>query len=107
GEHSRLRDERLHEWEMVFDENYNTGDNGRGPSFVGWNSSYTNSPIPNEEMQEWLAYTIERIAALRPEQLMEIGCGSGLLLQHLAPMCRVYRGTDISKWAIQELRRWL
>jgi amino acid adenylation domain-containing protein len=99
------RDQRTNEWAHLFDETYNIG--GLKPSFLGWNSSYTNRPIPEEEMQEWLSCTIRRILALKPERLLEIGCGVGLLLQHLAPICTAYRGTDISASAITELRRWL
>ena len=47
-------------------------------------------------MREWLGSTVARIAALAPSRVLEIGCGVGLLLQHLAPTCRVYRGTDLS-----------
>src|ERR1700745_1374690 len=58
-------------------------------------------------MREWLACTIERIGALAPSRMLEIGCGVGLLLQHFAPICQVYRGTDLSAWAIAELQSWL
>ncbi|MDE2470934.1 MAG: methyltransferase, partial [Bradyrhizobium sp.] len=92
-------------WENLFDQTYQ-GVEAQGPSFVGWNSSYTDAPIPAPEMQEWLDQTVARIAALKPAHALEIGCGVGLLLQHLAPTCGVYRGTDFSAAAISALRRW-
>ena len=46
---------------------------------VGWNSSYTGQPIPEEEMREWVDQTVERILSLRPKRVLEIGCGTGLL----------------------------
>ena len=58
-------------------------------------------------MQEWLGCTVERILALRPKRMLEVGCGVGLLLQHLAPACQSYRGTDISQSAIGELHHWV
>ena len=104
---SGIRDERVTEWQAVFDESYRSIGSGKGPTFVGWNSSYTKRPIPHEEMEEWLACTIERISAFRPNRLLEIGCGVGLLLQHLAPLCQAYYGTDFSASAIGELQDWL
>ena len=102
-----MRDEKVDEWTTLFDETYGTGEIGKAPSFVGWNSSYTKTPLPEEEMREWLAGTTQRIAALNPDRVLEIGCGVGLLLQQLAPGCQVYRGTDISAAGIAALRRWL
>jgi amino acid adenylation domain-containing protein len=78
-----------------------------GPSFVGWNSSYTNQPIPQPQMQEWLDCTLARIRALKPSKVLEIGCGVGLLLQHLAPDSARYVGTDFSAAALLQLRQWL
>jgi thioesterase domain-containing protein/SAM-dependent methyltransferase/acyl carrier protein len=102
-----IRDERLGEWQALFDETHKAVDTGTAPSFVGWNSSYTKTPIPEGEMQEWLTCTIKRIVALNPHWVLEIGCGVGLLLQHLAPICQAYRGTDLSAAAIAELGSWL
>ena len=102
-----IPDERVAEWKAVFDETYKAVDSGKGPTFVGWNSSYTKTALPEEEMREWLACTIERIAALTPRRVLEIGCGVGLLLQHFAPICDVYHGTDLSAAAISELQYWL
>src|SRR5262249_5699765 len=84
--------EMVSQWKTLYDETYTRG--AVGPTFVGWNSSYTGQPIPETEMQEWLACTIERIQALRPKRVLEIGCGVGLLLQHVGPQCELYVGTD-------------
>ena len=53
---------------------------GFGMDFRGWNSSYTGDPIPLEEMVEWRSATVDRIMALQPRRVLEIGAGSGLLL---------------------------
>ena len=34
-----------------------------GMDFRGWNSSYTDDPIPLEEMVEWRSATVDRILA--------------------------------------------
>jgi ubiquinone/menaquinone biosynthesis C-methylase UbiE len=102
-----LRKQFVDEWEKLYEETYGSRDQGAAPSFVGWNSSYTGQPIPEEQMQEWLDCTIARIRALRPRKVLEIGCGVGLLLQHLAPECDVYVGTDFSAAALRPLAQWL
>ena len=76
------------------------------PAFnVGWNSSYTNQPYPLEHMREYVETTVERIQSLRPAEVLEIGCGTGMLLLRIAPGCRRYVGVDFSALSIQSLRR--
>ncbi len=63
---------------------------GFGMDFRGWNSSYTDDPIPLEEMVEWRSATVDRIMALRPRRVLEIGAGSGLVLVADGPgLCRI------------------
>ncbi|OBG82484.1 hypothetical protein A5699_00340 [Mycobacterium sp. E802] len=75
-----------------------------GEDFVGWYSSYTGEPIPLPEMREWRSDTVNRILALRPQRVLEIGVGSGLLLAHVAPECVEYWGTDFSAPTIHTLQ---
>ncbi|OBF40115.1 hypothetical protein A5719_14620 [Mycolicibacterium peregrinum] len=75
-----------------------------GEDFGGWISSYTGEPIPLDQMQEWRSATVDRIMALRPHRVLEIGVGSGLLLSRIAPECMEYWGTDLSAQTIQKLR---
>ncbi|MGE2721052.1 amino acid adenylation domain-containing protein, partial [Mycolicibacterium celeriflavum] len=75
-----------------------------GEDFGGWNSSYTGSPIPLDEMREWRAAAVDRIRGLGPRRVLEIGVGSGLLLAHVAPGCEEYWGTDFSASTIQALQ---
>jgi amino acid adenylation domain-containing protein len=101
-----LREAVVQDWEALYEGTYGTQNEVSGPTFVGWNSSYTGQPIPVSEMQEWLACTVERILALKPKRMLEIGCGVGLILQKVAPHCEAYLGTDISASAIEQLRKW-
>jgi amino acid adenylation domain-containing protein len=98
-------DEAIRQWESVFETAYDAS--GQGPNFTGWNSSYDDQPIPEAHMREWLDATVARIADLRPRRMLEIGCGVGLLTQHLAPSCEAYVGTDLSARAIAELAAWI
>ena len=75
-----------------------------GEDFGGWNSSYTGAPIPLGQMREWRAAAVDRIMALQPQRVLEIGVGSGLLLAQLAPDCVEYWGTDFSAPTIQTLQ---
>ncbi|HEX8272004.1 MAG TPA: non-ribosomal peptide synthase/polyketide synthase, partial [Longimicrobiaceae bacterium] len=105
-----IRSEHLHEWEALFGDTYSGGAAGeaaeRSPAFniTGWNSSYTGEPIPAEEMREWVEDAARSLRALRPRRVLEIGCGTGLLLFRLAPECEEYWGTDFSPAAIGYLR---
>ena len=74
--------EAVEHWQHVYDELYSAevAVSGFGTDFRGWNSSYTGDPIPLEEMVEWRAATVDRIIALQPRRVLEIGVGSGLVL---------------------------
>jgi SAM-dependent methyltransferase len=100
------RDKRITQWRKAFDQVYRFGRDNNAPSFVGWTSNYTNKPIPEPEMREWLERTAERIIALSPDRILEIGCGVGLLTQALAPRCSTYCGTDLSPIAVARLREF-
>ncbi|BBY24058.1 hypothetical protein MSTO_42630 [Mycobacterium stomatepiae] len=97
------------QWQGVYDDLYDGRDGVPefGMDFRGWNSSYTGEPIPLEEMFEWRAATVNRIMALRPRRVLEIGAGSGLLLSQIAPQCERYVATDMSAVAIDNLARSL
>ena len=56
-------------------------------------------------MREQVEATVERILALEPASVLEIGCGTGLLLFRLAPHCRRYCATDFSAAAIRYVGR--
>ena len=75
--------------------------------FRGWSSSFTGDPIPLEEMVEWRSATVDRIMALQPRRVLEIGAGSGLVLSQIAPHCEHYVATDMSAVAIDNLARSL
>ncbi|MFM7715652.1 MAG: methyltransferase, partial [Microcystis sp.] len=74
-------------------------------NIIGWDSSYDGQPIPEEEMHEWVDKTVERIQELHPEKVLEIGCGTGLLLIRVAPDCSEYVGLDFSRPALDHIRK--
>ncbi len=100
-----LAGEQVAQWQMVFDRTYEAGE-AHDPSFniAGWTSSYTGEPIPAHEMREWVDSTVDRILSRQPESVLEIGCGTGLLLHRIAPRCARYWATDLSAAAVAQLR---
>lgn len=78
-----------------------------GFNIAGWNSSYTRQPLPQEDMREWIEATVDRISALAPTEVLEIGCGTGLLLLRLAPACKRYVGVDFAPSVLMRVREQL
>ena len=72
-----------------------------------WVDSYTGRPFPEEEIFEAIDDTAQRILSLSPSRVLEIGCGTGLILFRVAPYCASYWGTDISPEALYVLRERL
>ena len=104
-----LSTEQVSEWTEAFDEAYRRGGSVEEATFNirGWDSSYTGEPIPREEMRVWVETTVDRINALRPYSVWEIGCGTGLLLFRVAPGTERYYATDISQTALGFLEQQL
>ena len=102
-----LAGDQIAEWQTLYDQTYGGEATTSDPTFniTGWNSSYTGLPIAEDEMREWVDTTVARIQSLRPKRILEIGCGTGLLLSRLAPGCERYVATDFSAAAIQHVRK--
>ena len=87
-ENALLPVEHVTHWQMIFDEQiYGQAITPLDPTFhiAGWNSSISGLPFAPQDMQTWLDDTIQAIQELRPQRVLEIGCGTGLLLFRLAP----------------------
>jgi amino acid adenylation domain-containing protein len=101
-----LAAEQVSSWQQLYDGAYDRKGETVDPTFdiKGWNNSYDGQPIPAELMRAWRDSTVERLLALEPKRVFEIGCGTGLLLHHVAPRCTEYAGADFSKVVIEALR---
>jgi ubiquinone/menaquinone biosynthesis C-methylase UbiE len=104
-EANRWSAERIPLWQELWEDTYRQTDDSKSSTFdtVGWNSSYTGSAIPAEEMRDWVDRTVDAILSLKPRRVLEIGCGTGLLLFRIAPHCESYVGTDFSRTALEHV----
>ncbi|HEY0640599.1 MAG TPA: amino acid adenylation domain-containing protein [Pseudonocardiaceae bacterium] len=100
-----LGEQHVAHWRSVHDQTM-SGAPADDPAFniTGWNSSYTGAPIPAQAMAEWRAHTLDRVDALNPLRVLEIGCGSGLLLFGLLDTCERYVGLDFSAASLAGVR---
>jgi hypothetical protein len=103
----QLHDEQVLQWQMLYNETYNQPAADTDPTFniVGWNSSYTGQPIPAEQMREWVNNQVTQIWREQPRRVLEIGCGTGLLLFRIAPHCTKYWGTDFSQASLDFIQQ--
>lgn len=97
-----VQDAHVRRWGEVWESAYTASDEvpEDGAEFAGWLSSYTGDPIPVPEMREWLGHTVDRIRALRPTAVADIGVGVGLVLRNLADRVGEYHGVDVSPAAL-------
>lgn len=104
GLENELAGKQTAAWRDVYDSRY-TGDadHESEADAAVWTNSYTGQPYSADALREWADATISRIAALNPQRVLEVGCGSGLLMLPLAPHTQRYVGTDISGKALELL----
>ena len=111
GELDRMADEQDASEQVavggsVYDEAYRQARTSDDPTFNinGWMSSYTDQPIAEADMREWVAGTVDRILAMKPRHVLEIGCGTGLFTVRVAPHCETYVGIDPAPAGLDNIR---
>ena len=102
-----LQTQHIQRWQTLYNQTYQSPLSTPQFNIVGWNSSYTGAPIPLEQMQTWVSDRVQQILALNPKRVLEIGCGTGLLLFQIAPHCQKYLGTDFSAVSLESIQSQL
>ncbi len=91
-----VNDRQIDKWQTVWNETYKANPKKIEDDLSGWLSTYTGKSIERAEMLRWTQDTVDRIQKLKPTKILEIGCGTGLLLTRLAPHVEHYTGVDFS-----------
>lgn len=92
-------------WGKLFDLSYQKMD--RLPDAINstevWKNSYDGSNFSELEMNEWLSDTISRIKKLISKDcnVLEIGCGNGLIFNSIIDKVSSYTGTDIAEKGLE------
>lgn len=96
----------IDQWKAVWDSAFDGPPPYGDPAFntSGWTDSYTGLPFSRDEMEEWVSESVRQVAGLSPSRILEIGCGTGLLLFRLAGQSETYIGTDFSDVALSHIR---
>jgi amino acid adenylation domain-containing protein len=101
--------DQVDKWRLVYNQVYDEDrkDPGQDPFFniKCWKNSYTGNRMSDDEMREWVDCTVQRIKEeCNPSRILEIGCGTGLLLSRLLPDALYYYGTDFSENALAYIK---
>jgi natural product biosynthesis luciferase-like monooxygenase protein len=94
-------------WDTAYQNRVGAADAPARRDTSGWLSSCTGEPIATAAMQEWLEQTLLAIRARRPARVLEIGCGTGMLLYGLLDHVEHYTAVDQSPAALAAIRREL
>ncbi len=103
------QNEQISNWEMLFEETFADAREPEDPTTntAGVSSSYTNAPVPAAESRDWVDHAANRVLSLKPNRVLDIGCGLGRTLFRVAPQCLRYWGTDFSQVALDYVERHL
>ncbi len=102
---------QINHWKTIYNDLYQEDKckKNKDKTFntTGWVSSYIHESIPNIQMREWVNNTVKRILLLEPKFVLEIGCGTGLLLFSLFNKVIQYDATDFSENSIRIINEQL
>lgn len=79
---------------------------GQNPDFAGWTSAFDGEPIPDRTMSAWRDDVGRRLADLEPRRVLEVGCGTGLLIEPiLTAGAESYLGLDPVAAVVERLNQ--
>jgi len=70
-----------------------------------WKNSYDGSPLPKEEMDEWVANTVSKFSKqlTSKSKVLEVGCGNGLIFSSIIENICSYTACDPAETALSSL----
>jgi amino acid adenylation domain-containing protein len=108
-----IPDERSHaqaveDWSSVWDATYRLQEDSDIAEGTGYTSTFTGCPIEEQAVRTWARATADRVLQSSPDSVLDVGCGVGLLGEHLllAGLSKYY-GCDVSSAAIESARNRL
>jgi natural product biosynthesis luciferase-like monooxygenase protein len=100
--HHRLDDNNTNKtyWNMIYNNLYHRITN----QFVGWTKKLSNEPYTNDEMNAWKDNIIQKLSTIDYKNVIEIGCGTGIITDIVKDRCHSYLGIDASYKSIQHMK---
>ncbi|MDZ4786858.1 MAG: amino acid adenylation domain-containing protein, partial [bacterium] len=94
-------------WKDIYEAEYATSEviNDEEFDIDIWKDSFLGEPISIERMKEWVQDITRDILADKPNNILEIGCGTGLIYYQLAGKVNKYIGTDFSNTSISRIKQ--
>ncbi|MFL0578640.1 class I SAM-dependent methyltransferase [Dietzia sp. 179-F 9C3 NHS] len=92
-------------WTTVYEEIYTDG-HGRGtaaPGLEGWVDALSGRPLPAETMWQWRDATVDRLRGLRPERVLDVGAGTGMIARVLGQEVQSYHAVDLTLAGVKDL----
>ncbi len=100
-----LTQKHLNLWKNFYDDSYKDSHNRHETTFntVGWKSTFTNQEYSSDLMKEWRDEIVELILGYNPNNVLEIGCGTGLIYHALKGKIKKYIGIDYAQVIIDRM----
>jgi natural product biosynthesis luciferase-like monooxygenase protein len=90
-------------WNEAYERKVGAEDSEARFDISGWLNSFTGAPLPEADMREWLDHTLSKIRELNPRRVLELGCGTGMILFGALQYVDHYTGVDLSSHALETI----
>lgn len=99
-------DVRSGEWKEVYQALYaaDSTEYPPGSNAASWLSAVDGRPVPIETMATWRDAIVAKIIAFSPRRVLELGCGTGMVLHGLLDQVERYVGVDFVPEVLDVLR---
>lgn len=100
--------EQIALWREVFENAYDESSAiDKTFNTAGYNSSYTGQPFENGEVKQHINFIVTEIKSAKHEKILDLGCGTGILMFPLLKTCKEYVGVDFSEKALMLVKEGL